>query len=107
VVLIKISKGVETVLLTVGSAVAIWTCITAVCLIFGVGSTYAILGATRSYWQQPWSSSMEPLTALCLPFLFSGVLFGQRSLPRYWLFCLLFMLCLLGVVLTFSRESWL
>ncbi len=104
---IKRWKDVETVVMTVGIAVAIGTLITAGGLIFGFGSTYAILGATRSYWQQPWASSMEPLTALCLPFLFSGVLFGQRSLPRYWLFCLLFMLCLLGVVLTFSRESWL
>src|SRR5207253_7486180 len=35
------------------------------------------------------------------------VLFGRRSLSSCWLVCVLFVLCLLGVVLTFSRESWL
>jgi len=35
------------------------------------------------------------------------VLFGRRSVSRYWLICGLFALCLVGLVLTFSRESWL
>ena len=64
-------------------------------------------GATRAYWEQPWDTSMEPLTALFLPFAYAGVLFGRRSLDRYWLFCLLFPVCLLGVILTFSRASWM
>jgi O-antigen ligase len=89
-----------------GVVVAIGTLLTAGGLIFGFGGSYAILGATRAYWGQPWDSSIE-LTALCLPFLFSAVLFGRRSVSRYWLVCGLFALCLLGLVLTFSRETWL
>jgi O-antigen ligase len=104
---IKRWKDVETVVTIIGIVVAIGTLLTAGGLIFGFGSSYAILGATRAYWEQPWASSMEPLTALCLPFLYAGVLFGRRSLSHYWLICLLFVLCLLGVVLTFSRETWL
>jgi len=104
---IKRWKDVETVVTAVAMVVAVGTLLTAGGLIFGYGSTYAILGATRSYWEQPWASSMEPLTALCLPFVYAGVLFGRSSMSRYWLICLLFPLCLLGVVLTFSRESWM
>jgi O-antigen ligase len=104
---IKRWKDVETVVLIVGSVVAIGTLLTAGGLILGYGGTFNILGATRAYWEQPWDSSMEPLTALCLPFLFSAVLFGRRSLSRYWLICVLFPICLVGLVLTFSRESWL
>jgi O-antigen ligase len=104
---IKSWKNVETVVMMIGAVVAIGTLMTAAALIFGFGGSYAILGATRAYWEQPWDSSMEPLTALVLPFLYSGVLFGRRSVPAYWLICVLFVLCLLGVVLTFSRESWL
>jgi len=103
---IKRWKDVETVVTIMGIVVAIGTLITAGGLIFGYGGTYVILGATRAYWGQPWDSSIE-LSALCLPFLFSGVLFGRRSLSRYWLVCGLFVLCLLGLVLTFSRETWL
>jgi len=99
-------KDVETVVTIMGVVVAIGTLLTAGGLIFGFGSSYSILGATRAYWGQPWDSSMEPLTALCLPFLFAGVLFGRRSLSRYWLICVLFGFCLLGVVLTFSRAIW-
>jgi len=104
---IKSWKNVEGVVITIVVVVAIGTLLTTAALIFGFGSSYAILGATRAYWEQPWASSMEPLTALVLPFLYSGVLFGRRSLSGYWLICVLFVLCLLGVVLTFSRESWL
>ena len=104
---IKSWKNVEAVVITIGVVVAIGTLLTAAALIFGFGGSYAILGATRAYWEQPWDSSMEPLTALLLPFLYSGVLFGRRSLSAYWLICVLFVLCLAGVVLTFSRESWL
>ena len=104
---IKSWKNVEAVVIIIGVVVAIGTVLTAAALIFGFGSSYAILGATRAYWEQPWDSSMEPLTALLLPFLYSGVLFGRRSLSAYWLICVLFILCLAGVVLTFSRQSWL
>jgi len=104
---IKSWKNVEAAVIIIGVVVAIGTLLTAGALVFGFGSSYAILGATRAYWEQPWDSSMEPLTALLLPFLYSGVLFGRRSLSAYWLVCVLFVLCLLGVVLTFSRESWL
>lgn len=103
---IKRWKDVETVVTSIGMVVAIGTLLTAGGLILGYGGSLNILGATRAYWGQPWDSSMEPLSALCLPFLYSGVLFGRRSLSRYWLICGLFALCLLGVVLTFSRASW-
>ena len=104
---IKSWKNVEAVVIIIGVVVAIGTLLTTAALIFGFGGSYAILGATRAYWEQPWDSSMEPLTALLLPFLYSGVLFGRRSLSAYWLICVLFLLCLAGVVLTFSRQSWL
>jgi len=104
---IKRWKDVETVVTIIGVVVAIGTFLTAGGLILGFGSSFSILGATRTYWEQPWDSSMEPLTALFLPFAFAAVLFGRRSLSRYWLFCLLFPVCLLGVVLTFSRASWM
>lgn len=104
---IKRWKDVDTVLIIIGLVVAIGTLLTAGGLIFGFGGSYSILGATRAYWAQPWDSSMEPLTALCIPFLFSAVLFGRRSLSHYRLFCGLFALCLIGLVLTFSRETWL
>jgi O-antigen ligase len=103
---IKRWKEVEMVVVIIGIVVAIGTLLTAGGLIFGFGGSYAILGATRAYWGQPWDSSIE-LTALCLPFLFSAVLFGRRSVSRYWLICGLFALCLVGLVLTFSRETWL
>src|SRR5215471_14092848 len=103
---IKRWKDVETVVLMIGMVAAIGTLLTAGGLIFGFGSSYSILGVRRAFWGQPWDSSMEPLTALCLPFLFAGVLFGRRSLSRYWLICVLFGFCLLGVVLTFSRAIW-
>jgi O-antigen ligase len=104
---IKRWKDVETVVIIIGIVVAIGTLLTAGGLIFGFGGSYAILGATRAYWEQPWDSSIEPLTALCLPFLFSAVLFGRRSVSHYRLICGLFALCLVGLVLTFSRETWL
>lgn len=103
---IKRWKDVENVVTIMGVVVAMGTLVTTGGLILGFGGSYAILGATRAYWGQPWDSSMEPLTALCLPFLYAGVLFGRRSLSRYWLICVLFVFCLLGVVLTFSRAMW-
>jgi O-antigen ligase len=104
---IKSWKNVETVVVTIGIVVAIGTLLTTAALIFGFGGSFAILGATRAYWEQPWDSSMEPLTALLLPFLYAGVLFGRRVLFNYGLVCVLFLLCLLGVVITFSRATWL
>jgi hypothetical protein len=104
---IKRWKDVETLVLMIGIVVAIGALLTVGALIFGFGASYSILGATRAYWEQPWDSSVEPLSALCLPFLYAGVLFGRRSLSHYWLFCLLFPLCLLCVVLAFSRATWL
>jgi O-antigen ligase len=103
---IKRWTDVETVVTMMGMVVALGTLVTAGGLIFGYGGTYTILGATRAYWGQPWDSSIE-ISALCLPFLFSAVLFGRRSVSRYWLICGLFGLCLVGLVLTFSRETWL
>lgn len=104
---IKRWRDVETVVTIVGIVTAVGTLLTAGALVFGFGGSYSILGATRAYWGQPWTSSMEPLTGLCVPFLYAGVLFGRRSLSRYWLICVLFAFCLLGVVLTFSRATWL
>jgi len=104
---IKRWKDVETVVIIIGLMVSIGALLTAGGLAFGYGGTYEILGARRAYWTEPWDSSIEPLTALCLPFLFSAVLFGRRSVARYWLICGLFALCLVGLVLTFSRETWL
>jgi O-antigen ligase len=104
---IKHLKDIENVVTIVGIVVAIGALLTAGGLIFGFGGSFSILGATRAYWEQPWDISVEPLSALCLPFLYAGVLMGRRSLSRHRLFCLLFMLCLLAVVLTFSRATWL
>lgn len=104
---IKRWKDIEIVLMMIGVVAGIGTLLTAGGLIFGYGGSYAILGATRAYWEQPWDSSIEPLTALCLPFLFAAVLFGRRSVSHYRLMCVLFALCLVGLVLTFSRETWL
>jgi len=104
---IKRWKDVETVVIIIGVVVAIGTLLTAGGLMFGFGGSYSILGATRAYWAQPWDSSMEPLTALCIPFLFSAVLFGRRSVSHHRLICALFTLCLIGLGLTFSRETWL
>ena len=104
---IKNWKNVETIVITMGIVVALGTLVTTAAVVFGFGGTYTILGATRGYWEQPWDSSMEPLSSLLLPFLYSGVLFGRHSLSRYRSVCVLFVLCLVGVVLTFSRESWL
>ena len=104
---IKRWKDVETVVIVTGIVVAIGTMLTAGGLMFGFGGSFAILGATRAYWAQPWDSSMEPLSGLLLPFLYAGVLFGRRSLSHYRLVCLLFLFCVVAVVLTFSRETWL
>jgi O-antigen ligase len=104
---IKRWKDVETVVIIIGLMVGVGTLLTAGGLMFGFGGTYQILGARRAYWTEPWDSSIEPLAALCLPFLFSAVLFGRGSVSRYWLICGLFALCLAGLVLSFSRESWL
>jgi O-antigen ligase len=100
-------KDLETVIMAIGITAAIGTLLTAGGLLFGYGGSYSILGATRAYWGEPWDSSVEPLTALLLPFLYSAVLFGRRYVSHYWLFCGLFVLCLVGLVLTFSRETWL
>jgi O-antigen ligase len=104
---IKHRRDVETIVMTIGIIAGIGTLLTAGGLVFGFGGSFSILGATRAYWEQPWDSSVEPLTAICLPFLYSAVLFGHSSISRYWMFCGLFALCLLGLVLTFSRETWL
>jgi O-antigen ligase len=104
---IKSWKDIETVIIIMGAVVALGTLVTIAGLIFGFGGTYTILGATRAYWEQPWDASMEPLSSLVLPFLYAGVLFGRGSLSRYSVICALFLSCLLGVVLTFSRDSWL
>jgi len=104
---IKRWKDVETVIIITGIVVAIGTVLTAGGLMFGFGGSFAILGATRAYWAQPWDSSMEPLSGLLLPFLCAGVLFGRRSLAHYRLICLLCLFCIVAVVLTFSRETWL
>jgi O-antigen ligase len=104
---IKNWKDVETVVITMGIVVALGSAVTIAALTFGFGGSYSILGAVRAYWQQPWSSSMEPLASLVLPFLYAGFLFGRRSISRYWLIRPLFVFCLVGVGLTFSRESWL
>jgi O-antigen ligase len=104
---IKRRKDVETILIMIGIVVAIGTLLTVGGLILGYGGSFSILGIRRAYWGEPWDSSVEPLSALCLPFFFSAVLFGRRSLSRYWLMCVLFVFCLVGLALTFSRETWL
>jgi O-antigen ligase len=100
-------RDIQTIVITMGFVVALGTVITIAALIFGFGGTYDILGATRAYWEQPWHASVVPLSAILLPFLYSAVLFGRRSLSRYGLIYLLFGACLLGVVISFSRETWL
>ena len=104
---IKRWKDVERVVLIVAIMAAFGTLLTVAGLLFGFGGSYSILGARRAYWTEPWDSSMEPLTALCLPFLYAGVLFGRRTISHYRSMCVLFGVCAIGVVLTFSRESWL
>lgn len=104
---IKRSKDVEIVVIMIGAIVAVGTLLTAGGLLFGFGGSYSILGATRAYWGQPWDSSIEPLTALLIPFLFSAVLFGRGSVSHYRLICGLFALCLVGLLLSFSRGTWL
>ena len=79
---IKRRKDIETVVIIVGAVVAIGTVLTIGGLIFGFGGSYTILGFTRAYWGEPWDSSVE-ISALCLPFLFSAVLFGRRSVSHY------------------------
>src|SRR5205814_857513 len=81
----KTWKKLEAVVVILGIAVAFGALVTAAALIFGFGGTYTILGATRAYWEQPWDSSIEPLSSLLVPFLYAGVVFGRRSLTRYWL----------------------
>ena len=93
---IKTAKQIETVVLILASSVAIGGLVTAAALIFGFGGTFTILGATRAYWEQPWDSSIEPLSSLLVPFLFAGIMFGRRSLIRYRLVCVLFVFCLLA-----------
>lgn len=104
---IKRWKDIETVVILIGAVVAIGTLLTMGGLIFGYGGSYPILGATRAYWGQSWDAAMEPLSGLCIPLFFSAVLFGRRSLSHYQLICGLFAFCLIGLVLTFSRETWL
>src|SRR5207248_7589929 len=104
---IKNWKNVETIVITMGIVVALGTMVTIAAVVFGFGGTYTILGATRGYWEQPWDSSMEPLSSLLLPFLYSGVLFGRHSLSRYRSVCVLFVLCLVGVLLTLYRATCL
>jgi O-antigen ligase len=103
---IKSWRQVEAVVVTVGIVSALGTLLTIAALLFRFGGDFAILGATRAYWEQPWHSSM-PLNALILPFLYAGMLFGRRSLSAYGLVCVLVVQCSIGVVLTFSRECWL
>lgn len=104
---IKRWKDIETVIILIGCVVAAGTVLTIGALMLGFGGSYSILGATRAYWGQSWDASVEPLTGLFIPFLFSAVLFGRRTLSHYRLICGLFVFCLVGLVLTFSRETWL
>ncbi len=104
---IKKWQDIETIIIILGAVVLLGTLVTIAALLFGFGGTYSILGATRAYWEQPWDNSMEPLSCLLLPFLYAAVLFGKRRLARYRVVSVLFLSCLLGVALTFSRESWL
>lgn len=99
-------KNIEFVIVAMGTVAAIGSVITAAAMVFGFGGTYDILGVTRAYWEQPWQSSMF-VTVVILPFLYSATLFGYRSVSSYGLICVLFILCLMGVVLTYSRECWL
>ena len=103
---IRTCKDVERIVITMAVVVALGTLLTAAALIYGFGGSYDILGARRAYWEQPWQPSVR-LSELVLPFLYSGVLFGRRHSSAYWLICVLFVLCLFGIVLTFSRQSWL
>jgi O-antigen ligase len=100
-------QDVQTIVIAMGIVVSLGTLLTVAALIFGFGGTYDILGATRAYWEQPWHASVVPLSAIILPFLYSGVLFGRRSFSLYGLICVLFGVCFIGVVISFSRETWL
>jgi len=103
---VKTRRDIEYVIITMGVVTTLGTLLTAGAMIYGLGGSFEILGVTRAYWEQPWQSSVR-LTELVLPFLYSAVLFGRRCLPAYGLICVLFLFCLIGVVLTFSRQSWL
>lgn len=105
---VKTMKEIEHVVTLMGTVAALGAVVTLIAMIYGFGGSFEILGVTRAYWDQPWQSSIR-LTELILPFLYSGVVFGRRSLSpsSYRTICVLFMFCLLGVVLTFSRQSWL
>jgi len=103
---IRTWKEMETVILTVGVVVGLGTVLTILALVFGFGSSYSILGFRRAYWEQPWHTSVQALAAVLLPFLYSAVVFGRRAIARYRATRLLFVLSLVGVVVTFSRESW-
>jgi len=104
---IKSWKRVEAVVIILGIAVALGALVTSAALVFGFGGSYTILGATRAYWEQPWDSSIEPLSSLLVPFLYAGIVFGRHSLAKYRSICVLFVFCLLAVALSFSRETWL
>lgn len=104
---IKAWKDIETLVIILGSATALGGLVTLAALIFGFGGNFTILGATRAYWEQPWASSIEPLSSFVVPFLYAGILFGRPYLSKYRLVCLLFVFSLLAVALSFSRETWL
>jgi O-antigen ligase len=103
---IKSWKNIEFVIIVMGGVAAIGSMVTAAAMAFGFGGSYEILGVTRAYWEQPWQSSMF-VTVSILPFLYSAVLFGRPSVSSYRFICVLFVICLAGVILTFSRECWL
>jgi hypothetical protein len=103
---IKTRRDIEYIVIVMGIVAALGTLVTVAAMMYGFGGSFEILGTTRAYWDQPWQSSIR-LTELILPFLYSGVIFGRRSLSSYSTMCILFVLCLVGVVLTFSRQSWL
>jgi O-antigen ligase len=98
-------KDVEKVILSMGVVASLGTLVTILALLVGFGSSYSVLGFRRAYWNQPWHSSVQPLAAWVLPFLCSGALSDRPASVRR-IIRLLFALCLVGVVLTFSRESW-
>jgi O-antigen ligase len=103
---VKNWRNIEFVVIVMGAVAAIGSIVTAAAMMFGFGGSYEILGVTRAYWEQPWQSSMF-VTVSILPFLYSATLFGRRSISSYGCICVLFAICLVGVVLTFSRECWL
>jgi len=99
-------KDIEHIIIALSTVGSIGAVLTLLGLIYGFGGTWEILGIRRAYWEMPWHSAVHPLTSLIAPFLYAALLFGGQILSSRRLIALLFFICMVGVVLSFSRENW-